>query len=47
MAAFLDSVPISGIIKIRDMMYTVDKPFRLDQGGEDPSDAPSAAAASR
>ena len=32
MAAFLDSVPISGIIKIRDMMYTVDKPFRLDQG---------------
>jgi aspartate aminotransferase len=32
MAAFLDSVPISGIIRIRDMMYTVDKPFRLDQG---------------
>jgi aspartate aminotransferase len=32
MAAFLDSVPVSGIIKIRDMMYTVDKPFRLDQG---------------
>ena len=32
MAAFLDSVPVSGIIRIRDMMYTVDKPFRLDQG---------------
>ena len=32
MAAFLDSVPISGIIRIRDMMYSVDKPFRLDQG---------------
>lgn len=32
MAAFLDSVPLSGIIRIRDMMYTVDKPFRLDQG---------------
>src|ERR1700740_3596107 len=32
MAAFLDSVPISGIIRIRDMMYTVDRPFRLDQG---------------
>jgi aspartate aminotransferase len=32
MAAFLDSVPVSGIIRIRDMMYTVDRPFRLDQG---------------
>ncbi len=32
MAAFLDSVPLSGIIRIRDMMYAVDKPFRLDQG---------------
>jgi len=32
MAAFLDSVPISGIIRIRDMMYSVDRPFRLDQG---------------
>ena len=32
MAAYLDSVPLSGIIRIRDMMYTVDKPFRLDQG---------------
>jgi aspartate aminotransferase len=32
MAQFLDSVPFSGIIRIRDMMYSVDKPFRLDQG---------------
>jgi aspartate aminotransferase len=31
-AQYLDSVPYSGIIRIRDMMYTVDKPFRLDQG---------------
>ena len=32
MGAFLDSVPFSGIIRIRDMMYTVKDPFRLDQG---------------
>lgn len=32
MGAYLDSVPYSGIIRIRDMMYGVDKPFRLDQG---------------
>lgn len=32
MAQFLDSVPFSGIIRIRDMMYTVDRPYRLDQG---------------
>ena len=32
MAAYLDSVPFSGIIKIRDMMYSVADPFRLDQG---------------
>jgi len=32
MAKYLDSVPFSGIIRIRDMMYTVDRPFRLDQG---------------
>ena len=31
-AAFLDSIPFSGIIRIRDMMYTVKDPFRLDQG---------------
>src|SRR5256884_7846658 len=28
----LDSVPFSGIIRIRDMMYSVADPFRLDQG---------------
>jgi aspartate aminotransferase len=32
MGQFLDSVPFSGIIRIRDMMYTVKDPFRLDQG---------------
>jgi aspartate/methionine/tyrosine aminotransferase len=32
MGKFLDSVPFSGIIRIRDMMYSVKDPFRLDQG---------------
>ncbi len=32
MASYLDTVPFSGIIRIRDMMFTVDRPFRLDQG---------------
>ena len=32
MGVFLDSVPFSGIIRIRDMMYSVKNPFRLDQG---------------
>jgi aspartate aminotransferase len=32
MAKYLDDVPFSGIIRIRDMMYTVDRPYRLDQG---------------
>ncbi len=32
MSHFLDSVPFSGIIRIRDMMYAVERPFRLDQG---------------
>jgi aspartate aminotransferase len=32
MASYLDSVPLSGIIRIRDMMYSVADPFRLDQG---------------
>jgi aspartate aminotransferase len=32
MGQFLDSVPFSGIIRIRDMMYSVTDPFRLDQG---------------
>ncbi|HET7696826.1 MAG TPA: pyridoxal phosphate-dependent aminotransferase [Vicinamibacterales bacterium] len=32
MGEFLDTVPFSGIIRIRDMMYSVEDPFRLDQG---------------
>ena len=32
MGQFLDGVPFSGIIRIRDMMYGVKDPFRLDQG---------------
>jgi aspartate aminotransferase len=32
MATYLDSVPFSGIIRIRDMMYSVANPYRLDQG---------------
>src|SRR4030095_15024872 len=32
MSRHLDDVPFSGIIRLRDMMYTVDRPFRLDQG---------------
>jgi aspartate aminotransferase len=32
MGTFLDNVPFSGIIRIRDMMYGVKDPFRLDQG---------------
>jgi len=32
MGAYLDKVPFSGIIRIRDMMYSVADPFRLDQG---------------
>src|SRR4051812_33099576 len=32
MASYLDNVPFSGIIRIRDMMYSVANPFRLDQG---------------
>jgi len=32
MAAYLDQVPFSGIIRIRDMMYSVADPYRLDQG---------------
>jgi aspartate aminotransferase len=31
-ANHLDAVPFSGIIRIRDMMYAVKDPFRLDQG---------------
>ena len=32
MGKFYDSVPVSAIVHIRDMMYTVKDPFRLDQG---------------
>jgi hypothetical protein len=32
MEHFLDAVPFSGIIRIRDMMYGIKDPFRLDQG---------------
>jgi aspartate/methionine/tyrosine aminotransferase len=32
MGQYLDNVPFSGIIRIRDMMYSVKEPFRLDQG---------------
>jgi aspartate/methionine/tyrosine aminotransferase len=32
MGVHLDDVPFSGIIRIRDMMYSVRDPFRLDQG---------------
>ena len=32
MGRSLDTVPFSGIIRIRDMMYSVKDPFRLDQG---------------
>jgi len=32
MSHYLDDVPYSGIIRIRDLMYTVKDPFRLDQG---------------
>jgi aspartate aminotransferase len=32
MASYIDTVPFSGIIRIRDMMYSVADPYRLDQG---------------
>lgn len=32
MGQHLDTVPTSGIIRIRDLMYSVERPFRLDQG---------------
>ena len=32
MGRSIDNVPFSGIIRIRDMMYSVENPFRLDQG---------------
>jgi aspartate aminotransferase len=30
--SYLDQVPYAGITRIRDLMYAVDRPFRLDQG---------------
>ena len=41
MGTHLDSVPLSGIMRIRDMMFGLDNPFRLDQGdvGFDAPDA--------
>lgn len=32
MGSLLDRVPFSGIIRIRDLMYAVPSPYRLDQG---------------
>lgn len=32
MGVMLDSVPLSGIVRVRDMMFGVKDPFRLDQG---------------
>jgi aspartate aminotransferase len=32
MGSLLDSVPTSGIIRIRDLMFAVERPYRLDQG---------------
>jgi aspartate/methionine/tyrosine aminotransferase len=32
MSTFLDTVPVSAILKVRDLMQTVKDPFRLDQG---------------
>lgn len=32
MHSFLDTIPYAGITRIRDLMYAVERPFRLDQG---------------
>src|SRR5690348_4651028 len=32
MAAYLDDIQLSGITRIRDLMFTLKDPFRLDQG---------------
>jgi aspartate/methionine/tyrosine aminotransferase len=32
MSEYLDSIPLSGITRIRDLMYSIENPFRLDQG---------------
>ena len=32
MGSYLDAIPLSGITRIRDLMYSVTDPYRLDQG---------------
>ena len=32
MGSHLDSVPLSGLIRIRDLMFGLENPYRLDQG---------------
>ena len=32
MGSFLDSLRNSGIVRIRELMYALDRPFRLAQG---------------
>jgi aspartate aminotransferase len=32
MAKYLDDIPLSGITRIRELMYSIQDPFRLDQG---------------
>lgn len=32
MGSFLETIPYAGITRIRDLMYAVERPFRLDQG---------------
>ena len=41
MGRYLDSIPFSGIMRIRDMMFGIENPYRLDQGdvGFDAPDA--------
>lgn len=32
MGLHLDTIPLSGIIRVRDLMFRLDRPYRLDQG---------------
>ncbi len=32
MAKYLDDIPLSGITRIRELMYSIENPYRLDQG---------------
>jgi len=32
MGRYLDEIPLSGITRIRELMYSIDNPYRLDQG---------------